>query len=136
MERGNAASAWIGPQWLGPQITAFDQLTTTSFRYTIDYGSGTGITMPAFPAGLALLPAGTSQFATPLDVVRWQRQNGPGTTVYYTAYTAQDAAGARPAYPWGPAEDLQAPSNLIRAYSAAIDDWLPLRTLDRVALGL
>lgn len=134
IERGGSMSAWCGPQWLGPQIVAFEELTATSFRFQIDYGSGQGITQPRFPVGMALLPAGSSQFAAPLNVARWQWQNGPGTTVYLTAHTATVQTGARPAFPWGPAEGLQSPSNLIAAYSSVIDDWLPLRTLNRALL--
>jgi hypothetical protein len=135
LERGSTASALCLPQWLGPEVTAFDEITTTSFRLTIEYGVG-NVEVPDFPVGLALLPAGSSQWDTPLPIVRYQLQNGPGTTVYLTLHTGSPAPGARLAAPWGPCADLQSASNLIRGYNRTIGAYLPLRTINRAALGL
>jgi hypothetical protein len=136
LERGATASALCLPQWMGPEFIAFEELAADQYRWTLDYGIGTGLEVPSLPAGVALLPPGSSQFATPLEVVRYQRNNGPGTTFHLTTWLKTPLTGARPAFPWGSAENLQAPSRQMRAFSAVIGDYLPVRTLRRSLLGL
>lgn len=136
LERGSVASALCLPQWMGPEFIAFDELTTTSFRWTLDYGIGQDVYVPPFVEGMALLPAGSSQFATPIPISRFQKQNGPGTTLYVTTHIKTASTGARPAWPWGPAENLQAPSNGISALHPVLNDRVPARTLRRSLLGV
>jgi hypothetical protein len=114
-------------RWMGPEIVQFTEVSSTEYAWRVKYDGGKRPQLENNVAGFALLPPGTHLFDAPLPIARQQwGGDGPGHAIL-RQYLASPVSGARPVYPWGPLEEMQDPSRIMRALSPDGAGWWPLR---------